>query len=86
MIDMDSTVVYVENTLIDLEKQFDQSSFLHVPELGEPMNVHHVLQTLSNEEENPKRNREETSSSAMETIDELFKLRKRLKLNLVLEH
>lgn len=34
---MDSTVVDVENTLIDLEKQIDQNSFLQVPELGKPM-------------------------------------------------
>lgn len=35
---MDNTVVDVENTLIDVEKQIDESSFLQVPELGEPMN------------------------------------------------
>ena len=72
MIDMDTTVVDVENTLIDLERQFDYSSFLQVPELGEPMNVHPMLQTLANEEKNPKRNREEASNSAMETTDELL--------------
>jgi len=69
--------------LIDLEKKFDQRSFLHIPELGEPMINPLVLRTPTNEEKNPKRNREEASSSAMETIDELFELRKRPKLNLV---
>jgi len=49
LIHMDNTVLDVENTLIDLEKQFDQSSSLQVPELGEPMNVHSVLQTPINE-------------------------------------
>lgn len=74
MIYMDNTIVDVEKTLVDLEKQFDQSSFLQVLQLGEPMNVHPVLQTPVNEDKNPKRNRVEGSSFAMETIDELFKL------------
>lgn len=33
LVNMDNTVVDVENTLIDIEMKFDQSSFLHVPEL-----------------------------------------------------
>lgn len=82
---MDSTVVDVENTLFDVEKQIDQSSFLQVPELGEPMNNPLVLQTPANEERNPKRNREEGSSSTMETTYEHFELRKRPKLNPVTE-
>jgi len=45
------------------------------------MNFHPVLQTPTNEEKNPKRNMEEASNSAMETIDELFELRKKAKLN-----
>ena len=49
------------------------------------MNIPHVLQTPANEEKNPKRNKEEASSSAMETIDELFEPSKRPKLNLVFE-
>ena len=70
MIDMDNIVVDVENTMIDLQKQFYQSSFLQVPELGEPMNIHLVIQTPVNEENNPKRSRDEASNSAMETTDE----------------
>ena len=31
LVDRDSTEVAVENTLIDLEKQFDEGSFLQVP-------------------------------------------------------
>lgn len=81
LIDMDSIVVDVENTLIDVEKQIDESSFLQVPELGEPMNIPPVLQTPANEERNPKRNREEGSSSAMETTNENFELREMPKLN-----
>jgi len=67
---MYNIVVDVENTMIDLEKQFDQSSFLQVPELEEPMNIHPIIQTPDNEEKNLKRNREEASSSTMETIDQ----------------
>ena len=82
---MDNTIVDVENTLNDVEKQIDESSFLQVPELGEPMNIPPILQTLANEERNPKRNREDGSSSSMETTDEYFELRKRPKLNPVSE-
>ncbi len=85
LIDMDSIVVDVENIMIDLEKQFYQSSFPQVLELGEPMNIPPIIQTPLNEDKNPKRNREEASSSAMETTDEKFKLNKRPKLNLVSE-
>lgn len=49
------------------------------------MNIHPVLQTPANEEKNTKRNREEASSSALETTNELFKLRKRPKLNPISE-
>ena len=83
--DMDSIVVDVENILIDVEKKIDQSSFLQVPELGEPMNNPPILQTPANEDMNPKRNREEGSSSAMETTGECFELRKRPKMNHVPE-
>lgn len=82
---MDNIMVDVMNNMIDLEKQFDQSSFLQVPELEEPMNIPPIIQALVNEEKNPKINREEASISAMETIDEQFKLNKRPKLNLVSE-
>lgn len=85
LIDMENIVVDVENTPVDLEKQIDQSSFLQIPELGEPMSNPPVLQTPANEENNPKRNREEGSSSAMETTYELFQLRKMPKLNHVSE-
>lgn len=85
LIDMDTTVVNVVNTLIDLEKKFDQSSLLQVLELGEPMNINLVLQTLANVENNTKRNREEASSSTMETTYELFELKKMPKLNHVSE-
>lgn len=40
---MDSTILDVENTLIDVEKKIDQSSLLQVLELGEPMNIPPVL-------------------------------------------
>ena len=83
--DRDSTEVAVENSLIDLDKWIDDGSFLQVPKLGEPMNTHPILQTPANEEKNPKRNREEASSSTMETTYELFELRKRPKLNPVSE-
>ena len=87
LIDMDSTVVDVENTLIDVEKQIDTISFLQVPELREPMNIPPVLKTPANEDKNPKRNREEGSSSTMETTDEQFEISdmKRPKLNPVTE-
>jgi len=49
------------------------------------MNIPLVLQTPANEERNPKRNKEEGSSSAMETTDENFELRKRPNLNPVSE-
>lgn len=49
------------------------------------MNIPPVIQTTENEEKNPKRNRDEASSSAMDTSDELFKLNKRPKLNPVSE-
>ena len=84
---MDSNIVDVENTLINVERQSDESSFLQAPELGEPMNIPPVLQTPTNEDRNPKRNREEASSSAMETTDEQFEInyKKRPKLNPVTE-
>jgi len=82
---MDITAMDLENTLTDIENKFDQSSFLQVRELGEPMNIHSVLQTRANEGKNPKRSREEASSSAMETTYDLFELIKRPKLNLVSE-
>ena len=43
LIDMDIIVVDVEITLIDVEKKIDESSFLQVLELGEPMSNHPVL-------------------------------------------
>ena len=49
------------------------------------MNIPPTIQTLADEEKNPKRNREEASSSAMETTDELMEPSKRPKLNPVLE-
>lgn len=58
---MERTVVDVENTMIDLEKQFDQSSLLQVPELEDPMNIPPIIQTPINEEKNTKINREEAS-------------------------
>jgi len=84
---MDNTIVDVENTLIDVEKHIDTSSFLQVPELGEPMNIPPLLQTSTNEDRNAKRTREESSSSAMETTDEQFEInyRNRTKLNPVTE-
>jgi len=84
---MDNIVVDVENTLINVERQIVESSFLQVLELGEPMNIPPVLQTPANEERNPKRNREEGSSSSMETTNKHFDIsyRKRPKLNLVTE-
>jgi len=45
------------------------------------MNIPPILQTPANEERNPKRNREEGSSFAMDTTEEHFELRKRPKLN-----
>jgi len=80
--------VYVENTLIDVEKQIDTNSFMQVPELGEPMNIPPILQTPANEDRNAKRTKEEVSSSTMETTGEQFEVsyRKRPKLNLVTEH
>jgi len=69
LIDEENTLQDVENTIIDLEKQSGQSSFLQVPELEEPMNIPPIIQTPVNEEKNPKRNREEASSSAMDTTD-----------------
>ena len=71
---MDNIVVDVENTLIDVEKQIDTSSFLQVPELGEPMNIPLILQTPVNEDRNAKRTREEGSISAMETTGEQFEI------------
>ena len=84
---MDSIVVDVENTLIDVKKQIDTGSFLQVPQLGEPMNIPPLLQTPANEDRNVKRTREEGSSSAMETTNEQFEIsyRKRPKLNPVIE-
>ena len=85
MIDMENTVVDVENTLIDLERQFDHNSFSQVPEQGEPMNIPPIIQTPVNEENNPKRSRDEAYSSAMETTDELVEPSKRPKLNPIFE-
>lgn len=80
-------LVHVENTLIDVEKQINTSSFLHVPTLGEPMNIPPLLQTSANEDRNEKRTREEGSSSSMETTNEQFEIsyRKRPKLNPITE-
>jgi len=83
---MDNTIVDAENTLIDLERQFDHKYFLQVLEQGEAMNIPPSLQTLASEEKNPKSKREEASSLAMETNDELFDPSKRPKLNPVFEH
>jgi len=51
------------------------------------MNIPPVLQTPANKDRNLKRNREEGSSSTMETTDEHFEIsyRKRPKLNPVTE-
>jgi len=67
LIDRDSTKVDVENTLFDLERQFDESSFLQVPEQEGTMNTPVVLQTPQNQEKNPKRKREGASNSGMDT-------------------
>jgi len=40
---MYNTVVDVDNTLIDVEKQIDTSSFMQVPALGEQMNIPPIL-------------------------------------------
>ena len=32
LVDQDNTRIYIENALIDLEKQLDEGSFLQVPE------------------------------------------------------
>jgi len=80
---MDSIVVDVENTLIDVEKKIGTSSFLQVPYQGEKMNIPLILQTPANEDRNAKRTREEGSSSAMETTDDHFEIsyNKRPKIN-----
>lgn len=59
----------LENTIIDLEKQFDQISFLKFLELEEPMNIPHIIETPVNEQKNPKRNMEEASRSVMVTTN-----------------
>lgn len=69
LIDRDSTKVDVENTLFDLEKQLDESPFLQVTEQEGTMSTPLVLKTPQNEEKNPKMNREEGSSSGMDTFN-----------------
>lgn len=49
------------------------------------MNIPPVLHTLANEEKNTRRNKEDTSNSSMDSKYELFELRKRAKLNHVVE-
>jgi len=49
------------------------------------MNIPPVIKTPVNEEKNPKRSRDEASSSAMEIIDELMQPSKRPKLNPIFE-
>ena len=87
LIDMDRIVVDVENTLINEERHIDESSFLQVPEQGEQMNIPPILPAPANEERNQKRNKEEGSSSAMETTDKKFNInyRMRPKMNPVTE-
>ena len=68
LVDQDSTRVDIENSLIDLEKQLGDNSFLQVPkELERTMSTPLVMQTPQNEEKNPKRNREGASTSGMDT-------------------
>lgn len=86
LIDMENTVLDVEKTLIDLEREFDHNSFLQVRKQGDPMNIPPVIQTPANEEKNPKRNREEASSFAMDTTKDLFEPSKSPKFNHAFEH
>jgi len=85
---MENIVVDVENTLIDVEKEIDTSSFLHVPAIEEQMNIPPILQTSTNHNRNEKRTREEGSSSAMDTTDDQFEInyRKRPKINPITNH
>ena len=77
----------MENTLIDVEKKIDTSSFPHVPALQEQINITPILQTLANEDRNVKRTREEGSRSGMDTTDDRFEIsyRKRPKINPITE-
>ena len=68
LIDRDSTKVDVENTLIDLERKLDESSFLQMLEQQEStMSTPLIMQTPQNDERNPKRNIERDSTSGMDT-------------------
>ena len=63
---------WLENTLIDMEKQVDSSSILHTPAL---------------QDKSTKRTREEGSFSSIDTTHDIFEImyKKKPKLNLVNE-
>lgn len=87
LIDRDSTNLDFENTLFDLERQLDESSFLQVLEQEGTMSTPTILQTPQNEENNPKRNREGPSSLGMDTSNVQYEASqsKRPRLNPVSE-
>jgi len=70
LVDRDSTRIDVENYLIDLEKKLDEISFVQVPKEKErAMSTPPVIQTPQNEQKNPKKSREEASTSPMNTSE-----------------
>jgi len=85
--DRGNTEVAVEKTLLDLENQLDENSFLQVQPQEGTMSTPPIMQTPLNEEKNPNRGREEGSSSRTQAFNVQYERgqSKRPRLNPVLE-
>jgi len=86
--DKDNIEVVVENTLLDLENQLNENLFLQVPPHKGTMSTPPIMQTPLNEEKNPKRGREEGSSSGTQAFNVQYERgqRKRPRLNPMSKH
>ena len=77
LVDQDSTIIDIENALIDLEKQLDEGYFLQVPERSDrleksskpetAMSTPSIVQSPLNEEKSLKISREEATTMAKAT-------------------
>lgn len=86
--DRDNTEVVLENTLLELENQLDENSFLQVPPQEGIMSTPPIMKTPLNEEKNPKRGMEEGSCSGKKAFNVQYERgqSKRPRLNPVSEH
>lgn len=83
----DNTEVVVENKLLNLEMKLDENSFLQLQPQEGTMSTPPIMKTPLNKEKNPKRGRDEGSSSRTHAFNVQYGRgqRKRPRLNLMLE-